>query len=202
MTQPPPQVPDYPAFSNPVPPRSNGLAVASMICSIAGFCVLFVGGLAGIILGLLALRKAREPGAGGRGMAVAGVVIGLLSFLTSFIGIGGVYYGCRAAMRASEPERLAARQFVQHLHGGDVAAAQTEATADLSPAEIQSLSAKLHGLGAFKDMTSNQINISDTNGVTTCTLHGTANFANGDQTYDITLMKVGGVWKVSSAQFP
>jgi hypothetical protein len=198
-----PQPPAGPVGSPfPPPTRTNGLALASLIFSIAGFCVLFLGGLVGLILGILGLQKSRDPNVGGRGMAVTGIILGLLSFLTSFIIVGGIYYGVHAAIKASEPPRLAARQFVQDLSSGDPATASKEATGSLTAAELNTLGDKLHTLGAFKDMTSSQININDNNGVTTCTLHGTAEFAKGNQTYDITLTRVGGVWKVSQATFP
>ncbi|HEY2586574.1 MAG TPA: DUF4190 domain-containing protein [Tepidisphaeraceae bacterium] len=204
MTQypPPPAGPAGPSYAPPPPARTNGLALASLIISIVGFGVLFVGGLVGVILGTLSLRKSRDPNVGGHGMAVAGIVIGLLSILTSFIIVGGIYYGVHAAIKASEAPRLAARQFMQDLSGGDPAAASKQVTGGLTPADLNALAEKLHPLGAFKDMTSSQINMNNTNGVATCTLHGIAEFANGNQTYDIMLTRVGGVWKVSQAQFP
>jgi hypothetical protein len=190
------------SFPPPGPARTNGFAVASLICSIAGFCVLFLGGLAGIILGILGLQKSKDSSVGGRGMAVAGLVIGVLSFLTSFIVVVGIYYGFHAAFKASEPERLAARQFMQDLSSGGPAAASKDVTGSMTASELDGLGTKLQPLAPFKDMTSNQINITDNNGVTTCTLHGTAEFANGKQAYIITLTRVGGTWKVSQAQFP
>jgi hypothetical protein len=204
MTQypPPTDASVGPSYPPPGPPRTNGLALASLIVSIAGFCVLFVGGLVGLVLGILGLRKARDPNVGGRGMAVAGIVLGVLSFLTSFIIVVGIYYGVHSAIKASEPQRLAARQFVQDLSNSDPAHASKEATGNLTPSELKRLSDKLHPLGAFTDMTSSNINLSDNNAVMTCTLHGTAVFTNGTQTYDITLTRVGDAWKVSQAKFP
>lgn len=204
MTQYPPPVDSSagPSYPPPGPPRTNGLALASLIVSIAGFCVLFVGGLVGLVLGILGLRKARDPNVGGRGMAVAGIVLGVLSFLTSFIIVGSIYYGIHAAFKVSEPQRLVARQFVQDLSSSDPAAASKEATGNLTPSELNAMGDKLHALGTFKDMTSSNININDNNGVMTCTLHGVAVFTNGTQTYDITLTRVGNAWKVSQAKFP
>jgi hypothetical protein len=173
-----------------------------VIFSIVGFCVLFVGGIVGVILGFLGLRNARDPSVGGRGMAITGVVVGLLSILTSIIAVGGIYYGLHSALKITQQQRAVARQFVQDLSSGDPANASKEATGNVTAADLSALGDKLHPLGAFKDMTSNQININDTNGVATCKLHGTAEFANGNQAYDITLTRVGGVWKVSQAQFP
>lgn len=62
--------------------RQQGMAVAALVCGIAG---LFIppAGLAAIILGAVAMSNAdRDPGRfGGKGMAVTGLVLGILFFL-------------------------------------------------------------------------------------------------------------------------
>ncbi|RZU45548.1 uncharacterized protein DUF4190 [Streptomyces sp. BK022] len=60
--------------------RANGLAIAGLVCGIVGFFFLNVvlGPLA-IILGMVATR---QPGArGGRGMAKAAVVLGIVDLV-------------------------------------------------------------------------------------------------------------------------
>jgi Domain of unknown function (DUF4190) len=61
------------------PPRTNGFAIASLVCSIAG--LLFgLGGILGIIFGFVARSQInRSNGAQkGLGLAVAGIVIGFV----------------------------------------------------------------------------------------------------------------------------
>jgi len=72
----------------------KGLAVASLvlgILSLPTFGLLFVGALAGIVLGIVALVKAsREPAVyGGKGLAVAGIVLSGISIVVMpfFLGI-------------------------------------------------------------------------------------------------------------------
>jgi hypothetical protein len=200
---PPPISPPGSAYSLPGPSRTNGLAIASLVCSVAGFCVLFVGGLLGVILGVLGLAKTRNGLVGGRGMAITGIVVGVLSILTSIIISFAIYAGVGAAMRGSAPARNAARQFVIDLSQGNLNAAASEATPDISPAELATLSQKLQSRGSFVDMTSSQFSVVDVNGVATCSLSGVAKFSSGDQPYSITLVRQGsGIWKVSAAQFP
>lgn len=202
MSQFPPVPPGYANPMYPAPKRANGMAIAGLICAILGFCVWFLGGLLGIIFGLIGLGKSRDPQVGGRGIAIAAIIIGLLSILTS----GGftyfTVYGIRLGLHATQPPRDAARRFVQDLSQNDVTAASNGATNDLSHAELDAMAKKLHGLGGFRDMTSNQINMSASNGSDTCNLHGIATFASGTLDYDITVTRTGpGTWKVSSAQF-
>ncbi|MFC6324414.1 DUF4190 domain-containing protein [Microbacterium koreense] len=59
-------------------PRTNVLAVISMIASIVGavWIIPFFGSLAGAIMGHIALRQVARTGEKGRGMALAGVLVG------------------------------------------------------------------------------------------------------------------------------
>jgi hypothetical protein len=69
-----------------IEPPTEGLATASLVTSIAGLVVL--GGLPGPVgvgLGIGALRRIRRRGTKGRGMAIAGVVVGAVGTLV-FIG--------------------------------------------------------------------------------------------------------------------
>ncbi|MDF1928678.1 DUF4190 domain-containing protein, partial [Mycolicibacterium smegmatis] len=88
---PPPYPPPQPGFSyapfDPYgrPPGTNGLAIASLVCSLAGMlCCL--PGLAGLVLGILGMRETRRTGQDGYGIAVAGTVIG------AFVTVGIALY--------------------------------------------------------------------------------------------------------------
>ena len=69
------------------PPRvkGNSLAVASVVCSVAGFFPLFLGllSLPAIAMGCAAIRRIRRDGGTevGMGMAIAGIVIGATSLI-------------------------------------------------------------------------------------------------------------------------
>ncbi|MFF3215528.1 DUF4190 domain-containing protein [Streptomyces sp. NPDC002886] len=79
------------AYPGPAPAaRRNGLAVAALVTGIASLLLLwlwFVGiplALVAIGLGIAALRKARG-GAGGRGMAISGLVLGAVTVVIAGI---------------------------------------------------------------------------------------------------------------------
>jgi hypothetical protein len=63
----------YPVYAR----KTNGLAVASMVCGICGFLYI-VPAILGIVFGSIALRQIRRDGTDGRGMAIAGIVAGSL----------------------------------------------------------------------------------------------------------------------------
>lgn len=85
-----PYVP-YTPYGAPAPRSSNGLAVAGLVVSAAGWILL--GGLAaiaGIVLSGFGLARARQMEAAGnpnsgRGTAMAGLVIGIVVFLLSIL---------------------------------------------------------------------------------------------------------------------
>lgn len=63
-------------FAPPKP--TNGLAIASLVCSLAG-CLCGVGWPIGLVLGFLALPEAKRHDDGGaKGMAIAGITIGAI----------------------------------------------------------------------------------------------------------------------------
>ncbi len=62
--------------------RTNGLAVASLVLGIVGIllCVVFIPWILAIVFGIIAIRQCNEdPTYTGKGMAVAGLVLGLIS---------------------------------------------------------------------------------------------------------------------------
>ena len=78
------------------PPKSSGMAIAAMILAILGLCTCITAPI-GLILGIVALgRTNRDPRLQGRGMAIAGIVIGgLITFLALIaipigLAVGGI----------------------------------------------------------------------------------------------------------------
>lgn len=62
--------------------KTNALAVVSMIASILGaiWVLPFIGSLAGAIMGHISLNQLKTSGDKGRGMALAGVIVGWVGF--------------------------------------------------------------------------------------------------------------------------
>lgn len=108
-----PQQPAQPAQPQPMPPmppeqqpvyvqpRSNGMATAGFVTGLLGAIlaitiVLFIVGfplsIVGIVLSWIGLRRvSADPLRGGKGLAIAGLVLGIIGFLVSilwFIAVG------------------------------------------------------------------------------------------------------------------
>lgn len=86
----------YPQYGYPPAPKTNSMAVASMVISIigaAGLCAYGVGGLLGIvgaILGHVARRQIRDRGEAGDGMALAGIIVGWVALGIGILTIGAL----------------------------------------------------------------------------------------------------------------
>jgi hypothetical protein len=59
-------------------PRTNALAIASFVAAIAGFLTCGIGNILGLIFGVVGLSQIRRTGEGGRGLAIAGIVVSAL----------------------------------------------------------------------------------------------------------------------------
>lgn len=94
--------------------KPAGLAIASMVLGIVSFALggcltLFTGGIlgfvfivlsiVGVILGAVALKKVKDGVGGGKGMAIAGIILNILSLIPSILVIvlGGALLGAGIA---------------------------------------------------------------------------------------------------------
>ncbi|MGC2655333.1 MAG: DUF4190 domain-containing protein [Mycobacterium sp.] len=91
--------PGYPGYSGyPDPydpyrpistPGTNGLAIGSLVASIGGFPLLFAcytgvaAWIAGIVLGIIALNQIKQTPQEGRGLAIAGIAVGVVGLMVA-----------------------------------------------------------------------------------------------------------------------
>jgi hypothetical protein len=66
----------YDPYRPTKPPGTNGKAIASLVTSLAGLMLCGLPSIAGIILGIVAMRETKRTGQDGFGLAVAGLAIG------------------------------------------------------------------------------------------------------------------------------
>jgi hypothetical protein len=98
----PPPPPPPAAFSPPAPggaraTTTNGFAIASLVLGIAQIFLCVIGGILALVFGYIARNQIDQSGGtqGGRGMAVAGIVLG-------WIGVGlAIAYGIAVGVLAA-----------------------------------------------------------------------------------------------------
>jgi len=87
---PPPPQGGYPAPPSGYPGAApaagtNGLDIASLVCSVVGV-LCGIGSILGIVLGIIALNQIKQTGQGGRGLALAGIIVGAVLLALGVIG--------------------------------------------------------------------------------------------------------------------
>ncbi|MCH9642111.1 MAG: DUF4190 domain-containing protein [Actinomycetia bacterium] len=82
----PPPASGYPGaeygYGAPVQQGTNTMAIASLVASIVGVCC-GIGSIIGIVLGILALNQIKQTRQAGHGLAVAGIIVGVVTMLIS-----------------------------------------------------------------------------------------------------------------------
>lgn len=73
-----------PAYGQPAGAKTNTLAIVALVASLAGLFT-GVGFLVGIICGHISLSQIKKTGEQGRGMALAGLIIGYIGIVVSII---------------------------------------------------------------------------------------------------------------------
>jgi uncharacterized membrane protein len=65
---------------------TNSLAVFSLVASVVGL-LCGIGSIIGIVLGTVSLNQIKRTGQQGRGLAIAGIVVGAASLVISIIAV-------------------------------------------------------------------------------------------------------------------
>ena len=87
---PPERTAEHPAVAEAVEPlaptrRTNRTAIAALVSSV--LTLFGLGSIIGIALGVYALNQIAVSGDGGRGLAIAGILVGAVTLLLSMTGI-------------------------------------------------------------------------------------------------------------------
>ncbi len=196
MTQAPPPVGYNPsAVHMQQPAQSNPLAIVSLICGIVG--CLFITPIVGIITGLMALPKAKV--AGGKGMAIAGIVLSIL-WIIGGIGFGAAtYWGVnKIYSMVADTAKQPTITFINHLVDGDIAAASK--MTDIREDQLKPISDYVKPLGKCQDVTIETPNLQMKNGITTASFTGTATFEKGTKHIEAMVVADGSGVKVQSIE--
>lgn len=195
----------------PTPParESNTAALISMICGVL-LCIPLLTSIPAIAFGVVGLRKARlRPQAGGRGLAIAGLVLGIIG-LAGWIaaGIGG-YMAYRVGKHVvheiqaevSQPGQAVVRSFIQDVAAGNVEQAADVTSPEIDPTKVKQLSVDLKQLGTLRGVTIDNVVPGQVNGIWQVKVSGTAQFANGNSVFSITVAKEPAGLRIVSYDF-
>lgn len=175
--------------------RTSGMAIASLVCGLL-LCIPVLSQLLAIILGFLGIKDANKPGVGGKGLAITGLILGVVGLL-GWAGIGAFgYWGYSMARDAADSGRLLV---------ADVQAGKFENIAQyttLSEAEMREFAAQMEGWGDIQSWSMSGFKSEQTTGGTRVVAEGTATFSNaGTKKFNIILGDAGGTLKIIGIEF-
>ena len=182
-----------------LPPQSrlSGLAVASLVCGIF-VCFPFLSGFLALITGLIALAVTRNPTIRGRGLAIAGLVLGSLSLVCWS---GAVYKGYYT-FQHSKPERLFVQSYITDLANGRTGKCVQNSTSNVARDKLDSDYKQMQSWGMFQEVFAFPGSWNYMNRDGTAKLSGTCFYPSGAQhRFTMTLSETGGSRKVDSYQW-
>jgi len=194
----PPPTPGPGGYGMPPQRTTSGAAVASLIFGILG-CVPFITGLLAIILGIVGIKKTGDSHYSGRGLAIGGLLLGLLSIVLWGL-LGGAGY---AAFVYGRPAREVANQFARDLSVGNVAAAQAKTTSKIKREELEAAAEKVKAWGVLQDTTLIAV-MDQSRGKNAVKVAGAAMFPNatgGGVVYELDMVKEAGELKIDGFTF-
>lgn len=111
LPPPPDQRPDDvapPPASLATAPPTNTMAIVSFVLGVLSFvCLWGIGGVLAIVLGAIGLGRAGRTGGEGRGLSIAGIVLGIVNLLVAIVGIVVLVLVIGEAARTLDQRRTA-----------------------------------------------------------------------------------------------
>ena len=77
-------------------PKTSGMAIASLVCGILGFCTAGIASLIGLVLGIVAIKKVNSSGGviSGRGLAIGGIILSVVSLMVgAYLALVFIFFG-------------------------------------------------------------------------------------------------------------
>ncbi|HSI33939.1 MAG: DUF4190 domain-containing protein [Phycisphaerae bacterium] len=181
--------PFNPAYAPAGPRPSNGPAVTSLVCGIAGI-IPFVPSLLALVFGMVGLNRAKQLGGTGRGMAVSGLVLGILGLVLWT-------WGFTAFFSSAKQYKQLSHTFVTALAQGDVDKAVGMSHSKMTRDQIAQPAAALQTLGALGDITVTDVKSEvSTEAGKRWTVTGDSTFATRKLNFTITFVDENGSPKV------
>jgi hypothetical protein len=170
------------------------VSAAAIVSFVTGLllCVPLLTGVAALGFAVAAFKATRTNARRGRGLAIAGLILGLFNLLI-WIGVGSVIL---TLMAGSAAPRAAMRRFTADVAANNLPAAMTECDPAMPPADVEKFIAYVKPFGTYSDLSVRSVDLFAGTTHYECHLAGTMHFATGDHAFAATVVKDGATWKV------
>jgi hypothetical protein len=125
--------------------RTSGAAIASLVCGLL-LCIPVITGLVAIITGIAGIVETGKPAVRGRGMAIAGLILGIFS-------VGGyalVGAGVFAMWETADPQRTLIKTYVADLDANRIDACLQNSTGNLDHDKLDAASKRMQSWGTLQ----------------------------------------------------
>jgi uncharacterized protein DUF4190 len=181
-------------YSLPAMTKTSGAAVCSLVCGLV-MCIPGLTGLVAVITGIIGIAETGKPAVKGRGMAIAGLILGILSL----VGWGGIGVGAYMMFQAAKPQRDFAKTFVADLSAGRIDQCAQNSSDKLNRDSLVAASQKTQGWGTLLNTTAIAVPVQNTNGAFAGSIGGFCKFSGGQHSFQMMLVKdSSGQFKVDS----
>ena len=173
------------------PQASNGWSVAALVTGLIGFCVPLLGGLLAMLFGFLGIKRSNVTNSG-RGMSIAGLILGLLS-VAGWALFGGTVW---AMIQGTAANRDLAKQFINDLASQNLTNAATLVDSKVIEAkDLQKLSDVVKPMGPIQDITTVGINAKTDASGSEVVVAGAITFTGGaTKSFEMRQVKQGDKW--------
>jgi hypothetical protein len=196
---PPPGGYGAPGYPYPGQTTTSAAAVTSLICGIL-FCIPGITSLVAVITGIVGLSSTKNPAVKGRGMAIAGLILGILGLL----GWGAFGNGLSRYWRYAAPQRTFATTYVNNLVAGNVDADVTLSTDKITQDQLQALSDQAKPWGTLQSSIMIAVPMQTSSSNLVGVVSGICQFSTGQHKCQINLVNDtsgAGQFKVDSFQW-
>ncbi|MCS7034936.1 MAG: DUF4190 domain-containing protein [Phycisphaerae bacterium] len=185
----PPRYPGHAGHGPPAYPTTSVAAIVSLICGILGCFIL--PAIIAIIAGIVGIAATSNPNVRGRGMAIAGLVLGLIFGAIGVLGGYSIYWGVGKLKEVASQQM---QPFVNAIVDGDFTKA-AEYTS-MSPEELESLRQQMRDWGRVSSVAVSGFDARKVDGRDTLALNGTATFSRGGDRKFTVMLDDGGAGKL------
>lgn len=177
------------------PPRTSPAAIGSFVAGLLG-CIPPVGALA-IALGFLGIRATRDREVGGRGLAIAGLTLGVFGLAGGML----LYAGYSFVMTEMEQARGVAEKFIGEVAEGRFDEAQKLAEPGLDRAALAKAAEQMKTGGPFNELVGPIQPVVEPDGTLAGMFDGDAVFSRSRVPVHMRMIRVGATYRVQWVMF-
>jgi len=177
-------------------PRTSALAITSLILGLLG-CVPFVTSLLAVLFGIAGIGATRKPAVYGKGLAIGGLILGIL---------GLIGWCCASAVVGwayieAKPAREVTRQFLADLSTGKVDDAAARCVPTMPRKTLEDQAAQMKTWGALQDTRFFSMSaMKNAGSPTEAVVGGSATFGTTTKSVQFQLVKQGDTFKIREFQ--